>query len=692
MQLSNQQIQIISMLQDHNVIVNAVAGAGKTTCNLYIAKHYPNLNILLLTYNARLKSETRHKVLNMSLTNLEVHSYHSFCVKYYDRSCFTDYNIHKIIDNKDLIPITRFKFDLIILDESQDLTPLYYQLVCQISKDNLCQNAQWCIVGDQYQSIYDFNNADARMIIYADKLFNFNDLQWQNAQLSYSFRLTQPMSIFINKCMLGNCRINSDKLSDSKPRYIIADCFGNSFKKNAPNQNKTFKEVEYYLSMGYEYSDFFILAPSVRSATSPVRQLSNLLAQRQIAVFVPISDEEKLDDEVIAGKIVFSTFHQAKGLERKVVIVFNFDDSYFQFYKKDQDPTKCPNELYVATTRAIEHLTLFHHYQNEYLPFLNQVELANCCDVINYTRLKIMANTKSKNADTAVVDLIRHLPQTTLIQAHQYIQIINHKPVAQTIGIPIKTQQKFGCEPVSDINGTAIPAYFEYKLKNKITINQPKIFAADHKPKHESIKCLLDFDEKPQTEIKLLEYDDHCIKPPQLLEIANHWNAYTSGYIYKVKQIDNYNWLSEHQLQLCLKRLQTLGISSNAEFEKRVELENRSELSNRKLIGYIDCCDCSNIYEFKCVSKLEIEHYLQVAIYAYLNEPAKKFGDELTYRYYLYNILTDQLDQVLISVQKLHELIYFLIINKYFNNKKVNDSTFIKNMNNIKALVNKDMK
>ena len=44
------------------MIVESVAGSGKTTTNLYIAKTFPELDILLLTYNARLKFETQDKV------------------------------------------------------------------------------------------------------------------------------------------------------------------------------------------------------------------------------------------------------------------------------------------------------------------------------------------------------------------------------------------------------------------------------------------------------------------------------------------------------------------------------------------------------------------------------------------------------------------------------------------------------
>jgi hypothetical protein len=97
------------------------------------------------------------------------------------------------------------------------------------------------------------------------------------------------------------------------------------------------------------------------------------------------------------------------GLERKVVIIFNFDNSYFKYFKKDSNPNICPNEFYVATTRALERLTLLHHYQNDYLPFIRQNELKNFCYVedmdINIKR------DVPKNFDTSPTELTKHITQ-----------------------------------------------------------------------------------------------------------------------------------------------------------------------------------------------------------------------------------------------------------------------------------------
>ena len=56
-----------------------------------------------------------------------------------------------------------------------------------------------------------------------------------------------------------------------------------------------------------------------------------------------------------------SSYHRTKGLETKQVFVFNFDSSYFEYYARDQNPSKCPNDIYVAVTRAKDHLVLLHH-------------------------------------------------------------------------------------------------------------------------------------------------------------------------------------------------------------------------------------------------------------------------------------------------------------------------------------------
>lgn len=672
-EISIEQNNIIQhLLLNNNVVVDSVAGSGKTTCNLHIAKHFNNMNILLLTYNSKLKLETREKAKNLGICNIEVHSYHSFCVKYYDNKCFTDTIIKKIINNKET-SLKDFNFDLIVLDEAQDITSLYYELICKIYKDNENINTKICIFGDKKQSIFDFNKADQRFIEYAQDLFNFNSNNWIRCNLPVSFRITYEMSLFINKCLLKEERIISNKITKNKPRYIICDCFGDKLGTSS----RTFQEVKYYFELGYKPNDIFILAPSIKSGNSPVRQLENKIKREMpnVMVYVPTNDDEKLDEELLEGKIIFSTFHQTKGLERKVVIIFNFDNSYFEFYKKDANPCICSNELYVATTRGIEHLTLFHHYENEYLHFIDKTNIQLYC---YFEEIKMFIKSKNqplKNIDTSITDIIKFLPQNIIDKCFNELEIIqNSKYIMNKINIPLKITNDETTESISEITGIAIPSMFELKLKNKISIYELLIKTNFEKNviNNGNNECLFQLHNKlKQKKYNINDINIQNLTSEELLYLSNCWNTLKNGYLFKIYQITNYDWLKEKKLNECINRLTELNISKKSSFEYNLEIENETELLNRKLNGFIDCIDNENniVYEFKCVQKLEKEHYLQLALYMYMYElekikNIKKITDD-------FNKNKDKLVSEINEINKLNAD-YLNIIEQI--NKKISDN------------------
>ena len=607
--ISTEQNNIIQKLQNNNVIVDSVAGSGKTTCNLHIAKYFSDMKILLLTYNSKLKIETREKVKYLKINNLEVHSYHSFCVKYYDKQSFNDTIINKILKTKKK-PLKQFKFDLIVPDEAQDITSLYYELICKIYKDNNNPNTKICIFGDKNQSIFDFNKADQRFIEYADNLFKFNSYNWVKCNLSISFRITYEMSLFINKCLLKEDRIISNKITNNKPRYIICDCFGNRYN----TFSRTFEEVKYYFNLGYKPDDIFILAPSIKSYKSPIRELENKIKREMtnVMVYVPINDEEKLDDELLEGKLIFSTFHQTKGLERKVVIIFNFDNSYFEFYKKDANRFICSNEIYVATTRGLEYLTLFHHHDKEYLDFIDKNMIHEYC-YVEYEKIKNKKLEKPPiDISTSITDIIKYLPQNIIDECYDQLDIVNNdKYTISKINISSKISNDETTESVNEITGIAIPSMFELKLKNRMSIFE-KLIDVNFEGCNKHINKKYD----------IYDIDISNLNIEELLYISNCWNTYKNGYLFKIYQITNYDWIGNKKMDECINRLLNLNISKNSIFEFKLETKNQIETLNRELIGFIDCVDQENniIYEFKCVQKLEKEHYLQLAFYMYMYE------------------------------------------------------------------------
>lgn len=589
---SDEQLTIINQVMTHNIIVDAVAGSGKTTTILHMALKYPKFNILVLTYNSKLRLETLNRIKELNLQNIQVQTYHGFCVKYYDSNCKTDNQINNILRNNTTMR-KKIKFDLLIIDEAQDVTPTYYELICKIIKDN--NGVQHiCILGDKNQSIFNFNKADTRFITLADKLFDFNALSWIKCDLNTSYRLTSQMGQFMNECILQENRIITQKRG-SRVRYYVCNTF-DDYDRDC--DYIPFDEVKRYL-VNYTNDDIFILGPSVKCTQSPIRKLANKLTEQKIPIFVPNNDDEKIDEDVIKGKIVFSTFHQVKGLERKVVLVFGVTDKYFTFFDKQGNPNKCPNTIYVALTRAKECLTLFHHYKDNYCNFIDPTKLRLHTKFFEDPIYKLEKKNNNSNSNKiktlGVTELLKHLSFEVIEHAKSYLKITEFQKQTTKINIETKTKQGKYFENVSEITGTAIPAHFEYINKGDMEIRKE-----------------LEHQSRGKRNYQL------PTSTSELLKLANEYCAFRSGYDYKLSQINDYTWLNDDQLKLAVDRLSN-HISKNATFEKEFEHENQILLKNKKkLIGVIDCIDNNKVWEFKCVNRLDNDHILQLGIYAYL--------------------------------------------------------------------------
>ena len=488
----------------------------------------------------------------------------------------------------------------------QDLNFLYYKLVKKIINENKNINCKLLILGDQYQCINKWNNSDWRYLKFANQIFTCkNNTNWEKLNLSQSFRMTIPIAEFINKIMLQIDRIKSNR-NGIKPDYLILDSF---------NPVILYDKIKNYLEQGYSYDDFFVLAPSVKSGAKtdpPIRQLANKLSNNGIPIFVPNNDTEELDKRELLNKIVFSTFHQVKGRERKIVLIFNFDQSYFTYYAKNKNPFECCNELYVACSRSKEHLILIHHFQNNYLPFLDLIELKNYCNFFQIDLLSITNNKKKTCLKSSVTELTKHLPATVMKNCLHFFDRKKIRKISNFINIPRKIKSKYGIESVSEITGIAIPSYFEYLNKKKMGILERLKTGFISKHGYDFID-----DSEDENEDDLLKLSKQEITPNTLLYISNRWNTYKTGYVFKLNQINQYNWLSNQNLKDSIERLKR-EISIYSNYEVKLSIKNYQELFNRKLIGFIDCIDNNIVWEIKCVKNIRSEHFLQLAIYVYL--------------------------------------------------------------------------
>ena len=145
---SEEQQNIINTLgEGYNVLTDSVAGSGKTTTILFLANAFPQKRILVVTYNSRLKAETRERVRRCKIKNLEIHSYHSLGLQYYTSPCNTDTHLVNILRQKKS-PVGNLHADIFILDESQDMRKDYYFFLRKVMSDMKNPNLQLFLMGD----------------------------------------------------------------------------------------------------------------------------------------------------------------------------------------------------------------------------------------------------------------------------------------------------------------------------------------------------------------------------------------------------------------------------------------------------------------------------------------------------------------------------------------------------------------
>lgn len=689
---SDEQLNIVKNISKNNhTYVDAVAGSGKTTTVLLIAEKNKNKKILQITYNKQLKFEVREKSVLRELNNLTIHTYHSFAVSHYDSNSHTDDGIIKILNNNTK-PKKKINIDILIIDECQDMTGIYYALICKMIGDMKIDltNIPILLLGDKYQAIYDFKGSDVRYLTMGNNIFvdvkkatNFDKLT-----LKQSYRLTSNIAWFINKCILGYDRIEANR-SGKNVIYFKT----NLYSCHVMMSYRIFDLIK----GGYKPSDIFILSPSVKSNKSPVKKLENLLVKNHIPVYISRNDEKGFDEDVIKDKLVISTFHQAKGRERKIVFVYGFDDSYFDFHAKDKNRNICPSEIYVAITRASEILVLIEGSDKNPFEFLKMTHdqmkqnksMITFIEDIKKVKPKIKKEKEDKDYHTtSITELIDYLDDCTIQKLTELVseiaKIETESDDLLTVEIPKNITTENGkCEDVSDITGIAIPALFENQNSKKSSLQD--IVSLLYKNVDSNTKEFIDK--------KMVLLNKYLSKKNDLsayLLLSNIYIALNEKIYSKLNQIDKYNWLTKDMIKICFQHLEN-NIGKNPIYElelgddcddkdKKCYTHKSDNYGEIKISGRIDCVDNKVLWEFKSTSSLQIEHKLQMILYAFVWEKCMKdkFGSKI---YKLLNITDGELIRIKYDSFIVNQIVEILLEHKYGKIVKDTDEEFIKKCN-----------
>ena len=749
--MSAEQRTVLDFIRaGYNVVVDACAGSGKSTTILSIAQELTGRKIRQFTYNAMLRHEVKEKIQELGLDNLQVHTYHSFAVKYYSAGAHTDTGIRQIIrDNippKIPIPFA----DIIVLDEAQDMTYLYFQLVVKMAKDmvsltedmvsltknmisndinhksitnNLSKSFQLLVLGDYMQGLYEFKGADIRYLTKADQIWSIlpylQSPNFKKCTLQTSYRITHQMAKFVNRDMLGEERLKACR--DGVPVIYIR-------RPRQQIEKIVVSIIRRLLDEGESPSDIFILGGSVRGQKSNIRRMENVLTEHDIPCYVPMNEVDSPDDRVIDGKVVFSTFHTVKGRQRKYVFVVGFDQGYF-YNSPNIDPTRCPNTLYVACTRATHCLYLLEDDRSRPLNFLKQTQpIMKQCDYIDFKGMPQTYFRIVQDPDKSIVTIpTHHVTPTNLIKFVQEDVLEKITPILErifftecepsienTINIPtiIKTKTNGLYEEVSDLNGIAIPAmYFD-----NIYADMDNLGQSNNRPGSAKLFEMINEsvqEMKPNDHLFLKRaistLPEKCETPAQYMYLANVYAAVQEKLYSKLKQIrqDEYDWITSEIVEKCCNQMeQNLGHEFQQldqyipEIEKTLihsSMDQEHVTLDALLYPYfsydkrfrfnarIDLDTPSTLWELKCTSKITLEHLMQVVLYAWISRglspsncnPSNCNTNILEKQCKILNVRTGERLRLEATTDELTQIVVELLRSKYEEPEILDDEEFI---------------
>jgi hypothetical protein len=697
-----------------NVIVDACAGSGKSTCILSIAKEMPDVKFLQLTYNAMLRREIVSKITKLKLTNLEVHTFHSLSVKFFLDTAFTDTGIRKILSEKMKPRKGIPQFHVLVLDEAQDMTLLYFQFIVYFSK-LMGHPIQILVLGDYMQGLYEFKGSDIRFLTNAPDIWKQYPLLansiFHECTLQMSYRITQPMADFVNNVMLGETRLLACR--EGVPVVYL---------RRVKHQTITYvcsKIISLIRSGDAAPSDFFILANSVNGIKSKIRNIENSLVENNIPCHVPIFENDKGDERVTEGKVVFSTFHSSKGRQRPYVFVVGFDNSYFMFSGRDLPRDTCPNTLYVACTRASKGLTVIEDDSwntDRPLEFLKMNHyMMKSQPYIDFNGLPQLLFYKKKDEDvepvtthsTTPTELIKFIQESFLeeitpILDRIFVQVT--QPMEE-IEIPsvIKTRSGYH-EEISDLNGIAIPMIFfdTHNISGNDGANT--LLSLMH-------MNILEMKDNHHTFLRkaVSELPQHINTPSEYLLLANTHAAIEECLYSKINQIhnDEYIWLDGKMIDKSMERMNNIigeecyGVNRAEPFIETYIIKQSENDKHKhtdsvlamyfptgelfRFTARTDLITDDSVWELKCTSQISIDNLLQVVIYAWLWRHCMEDIENLKNirEFKLFNIKTGEILRLESSTEDLTIIMVALLRSKYGKKIAKTKDMFINDCHNI---------
>lgn len=298
-------------------IVTAVPGAGKTTLSLSLAERIAprSETVLVITYNTNLAVELNKTAESRGVANIVASTIHGLVARSTGEVCSDDTEMLRIIESREFAPLHE---DVIMIDESQDLRPLFVEaLQCIFARCS--KKPRFIVCGDAYQMLYDFPSLGedrARTDFMTNASAHFGRFtggrEWTAHRFTQSFRLTPNIAAFVNTFWERDAPIvgANDRAPNLKVKYHYCNVYDEALSKVIQRSIDT-----------YGREAVLLVGQSMKSKT-PLTAQTNWLYNTP--VHIKNDGGSGLDARELARKACALTCCKSKGCEFQVVYFIGF--------------------------------------------------------------------------------------------------------------------------------------------------------------------------------------------------------------------------------------------------------------------------------------------------------------------------------------------------------------------------------
>lgn len=540
-----QELFVQRAIDGNNILVNACIGSGKTTAIQTLCGRLPsNQKILYLTYNKLLKVDARAKI---RMRNTTVTNYHGFAY-----SCLNKIGVKANISQ--LVSVFNEKkpsiesFDVLIIDEYQDIETEFAEMLKYIKES--CPNIQIIAVGDMEQKIYDKTtlNVEEFMQVFLGEHLTM--------EFTLCFRLSKDIA---------------EKLGRIWGKKIVGvnnNCVVETMTQNQIVEFLAEHDPKDILCLGARNGD---LSDTLNILESEYHNKFN-----KQTVYASISDDDSLGaTSPNSSTAIFTTFDSSKGLERKICVIFDFTESYWdvRIHNPQQSYEILRNIICVAASRGKERII-----------FVKSDELM--------LSEKTLSTKVDMNLKFNTVDISGMFDFKFREDIEKCYSLLDTKPIETEDRSVIEVKNRDGMIDLSPCIGIYQEAmYFnDYQIDDDIElyvlIHNNKKSLWDEKMKGRNLENKILF-------LVSLETNQARYRTQVDLPFIN----------------DNSKEMLAERLSTRLEKDEKVQVECNIDF---FSADGKKAFSAR---GFADVVKDNVVYELKFVSELSYEHFMQCACY-----------------------------------------------------------------------------